>query len=55
MAFHCIIVEKSKVEKSCHGSDYDLAMRKHFGKSIETKIGNSSRLTQTDNARESNH
>ena len=40
MAFHCIIVEKSKVEKSYHGGDYDLAMRKHFGKLIETKIGN---------------
>ncbi len=40
MAFHCIIVEKSKVEKSYHGGDYDLAMRKHFCKLIETKIGN---------------
>ncbi|WP_449507123.1 DUF3800 domain-containing protein [Enterobacter ludwigii] len=40
LAFHCIIVEKSKVEKSFHGGDYDLAMRKHFGKLIETKIGN---------------
>ena len=29
MAFHCIIVEKSKVEKSYHGGDYDLAMRKN--------------------------
>ncbi|EAR4973550.1 DUF3800 domain-containing protein [Salmonella enterica] len=40
LAFHCIVVEKSKVEKSFHGGDYDLAMRKHFGKLIETKIGN---------------
>ncbi len=39
MVFHCIIVEKSKVEKSYHDGDYDLAMRKHFCKLIETKIG----------------
>ncbi|HEJ7998229.1 TPA: DUF3800 domain-containing protein [Serratia liquefaciens] len=40
LAFHCIIVEKSIVNKSFHGGDYDLAMRKHFTKLITTKIGN---------------
>ncbi|MCR1000245.1 DUF3800 domain-containing protein [Serratia rubidaea] len=40
LAFHCIIVEKSIVDKSFHGGDYDLAMRKHFTKLVTTKIGN---------------
>ncbi len=34
MAFHCIIVEKSKVENHIMVGDYDLAMRKHFCKLI---------------------
>ncbi|MCW2479763.1 DUF3800 domain-containing protein [Candidatus Symbiopectobacterium sp. NZEC135] len=40
LAFHCIVVEKSMVNKSFHDGDYDLAMRKHFTKLISTKIGN---------------
>ncbi|TDT01666.1 DUF3800 domain-containing protein [Erwinia rhapontici] len=38
LAFHCIVVEKSMVNKSLHNNDYDLAMRKHFTKLISTKI-----------------
>lgn len=40
LAFHCIVVEKSIVDKKYHDGDYDLAMRKHFTKLISTKIGN---------------
>jgi|GEM_PF-499509 len=40
LAFHCIVVEKSMVDKSFHNNDYDLAMRKHFTKLISTKISN---------------
>ncbi|CNI27535.1 Protein of uncharacterised function (DUF3800) [Yersinia frederiksenii] len=40
LAFHCIVVEKSIVNKAFHNGDYDLAMRKHFTKLISTKIGN---------------
>ncbi len=40
LAFHCIIVQKSMVDKSFHDGDYDLARRKHFTKLISTKIGN---------------
>ena len=38
LAFHCIVVEKSMVNKRFHNNDYDLAMRKHFTKLISTKI-----------------
>ncbi|MDU4154995.1 MAG: DUF3800 domain-containing protein [Enterobacteriaceae bacterium] len=38
LAFHCIVVEKSVVNKSFHNGDYDLAMRKHFTKLVTTKI-----------------
>lgn len=38
LAFHCIIVEKSIVNKSFHNGDYDLAMRKHFTKLVTSKI-----------------
>lgn len=38
LAFHCIVVEKSMVNKSFHNGDYDLAMRKHFTKLVTTKI-----------------
>lgn len=40
LAFHCIIIEKSIVEKGFHDGDYDLAMRKHFNLLIYTKIDN---------------
>ncbi|MCC8368239.1 DUF3800 domain-containing protein [Xenorhabdus sp. PB61.4] len=40
LAFHCIVIEKSMVNKAFHDGDYDLAMRKHFTKLISTKIGN---------------
>lgn len=36
-AFHCIIVEKSIVNKEFHNGDYDLAMRKHFTSLIISK------------------
>lgn len=39
LAFHCIVVEKSMVNKSFHNGDYDLARRKHFTNLISTKIG----------------
>ncbi|MBY5922012.1 DUF3800 domain-containing protein [Ferrimonas balearica] len=38
LAFHCIVVRKGVVDKKYHGGDYDLAMRKHFTKLIQTKI-----------------
>lgn len=38
LAFHCIVVEKSMVNKRFHNNDYDLAMRKHFTKLISTKV-----------------
>lgn len=38
LAFHCIVVRKGMVDKSFHDGDYDLAMRKHFTKLIQTKI-----------------
>lgn len=38
LAFHCIVVEKSIVNRKFHNNDYDLAMRKHFTKLIVTKI-----------------
>ncbi|OIN17288.1 hypothetical protein BFS86_05950 [Shewanella algae] len=38
LAFHCIIVRKGIVDKSFHGGDYDLAMRKHFTALISSKI-----------------
>ncbi len=40
LAFHCIVIEKSKVNKSFHNGDIDLARRKHFTKLITTKISN---------------
>lgn len=40
LAFHCIIIEKSIVNKALHDGDYDLAMRKHFGTLIYAKINN---------------
>lgn len=40
LAFHCIVVEKSIVNKGFHNGDYDLAMRKHFTKLMTTKISN---------------
>lgn len=40
LAFHCIIVEKSIVDKSFHNGDYDLARRKHFTNLITAKISN---------------
>jgi hypothetical protein len=38
MMFHCLIVEKSYVDKDAHGGDYDLARRKHFAMLPKTKI-----------------
>ncbi|WP_162287018.1 DUF3800 domain-containing protein [Pantoea stewartii] len=38
LAFHCIIVQKSHVDKSYHNGNYNLAMRKHFTKLITSKI-----------------
>ncbi|CUA15028.1 DUF3800 domain-containing protein [Escherichia coli] len=38
LAFHCIVVEKSIVNKTFHNGDYDLARRKHFTNLITTKI-----------------
>ena len=38
LAFHCIIVEKSTVDKSFHDGDYDLARRKHFTKLLTNKM-----------------
>ncbi|ASL92279.1 hypothetical protein SMQE32_26660 [Serratia marcescens] len=40
LAFHCIIVEKSIVNKKFHNGDYDLARRKHFTSLITTKVSN---------------
>jgi len=40
LAFHCIVVEKSMVNRSLHNGDFDLARRKHFNKLITTKISN---------------
>lgn len=38
LAFHCIVVEKSMVNKKFHNGDYDLARRKHFTSLITTKV-----------------
>ncbi|HHF3223368.1 TPA: DUF3800 domain-containing protein, partial [Vibrio diabolicus] len=38
LAFHCIVIRKGMVDKKYHDGDYDLAMRKHFTKLIQTKI-----------------
>jgi len=38
MMFHCLIVEKSYVDKEAHGGDYDLARRKHFALLPKKKI-----------------
>ncbi|WP_075686211.1 DUF3800 domain-containing protein, partial [Serratia marcescens] len=38
LAFHCIIVQKSHVDKQFHDGNYDLAMRKHFTKLLTSKI-----------------
>lgn len=38
LAFHCIVIRKSVVNKEYHGGDYDLARRKHFTKFISKKI-----------------
>lgn len=38
LAFHCIIVQKSHVDKKYHAGNYDLAMRKHFTKLLTSKI-----------------
>jgi len=40
LAFHCIIVQKSMVNKEFHEGNYDLARRKHFTKLISTKVCN---------------
>lgn len=40
LAFHCIVIEKSVVNKKLHDGDFDLARRKHFNKLITTKISN---------------
>lgn len=40
LAFHCIVIQKSIVNKSFHDGDYDLAKMKHFTKLISTKIIN---------------
>lgn len=38
LAFNCIVVEKSKVEKAYYSSDHDLAIHRNFNKLIEIKI-----------------
>lgn len=38
MMFHCLIVQKSYVDKAAHDGDYDLARRKHFALLPKTKI-----------------
>jgi hypothetical protein len=38
LAFHCIIIKKSLVDKSFHGGDYDLARRKHFTALLTNKM-----------------
>ncbi|WP_288656924.1 DUF3800 domain-containing protein [Pantoea sp. UBA6567] len=38
LAFHCIVIEKSMVNKRYHNGDYDIARRKHFTKLLTTKI-----------------
>lgn len=40
LAFHCIIVEKSIVDKKLHNGDFDLARRKHFTALITNKVSN---------------
>lgn len=40
LAFHCIVVEKSMVNKKFHNGDFDLARRKHFTSLITAKISN---------------
>ncbi len=40
LAFHCILIRKSIVNKDFHEGDYDLARRKHFNELITNKIGN---------------
>ncbi|WP_024529203.1 DUF3800 domain-containing protein [Serratia fonticola] len=38
LAFHCIVVEKSIVNRKFHNGDYDLARRKHFTSLITAKV-----------------
>ena len=38
LAFHCLIVRKSDVDRSLHGGDLDLARRKHFTLFLEKKV-----------------
>ncbi len=36
--FHCLLLEKSVIDKSRHGGDYDLARRKHFTRLLTNKV-----------------
>lgn len=39
IAFHCLVVRKSKVKKDYHNGSFDLARRKHFTMLLTNKIG----------------
>jgi hypothetical protein len=38
LAFHCIIIRKSLIDKSLHSGDYDLAWRRHFSMFLSRKL-----------------
>ena len=38
LAFHCIVIEKSIIDREKHQGDYDLARRKHFTMLLSNKI-----------------
>ncbi len=48
MSFHCLVVEKARVDKSMHGGDFDLARRKHFTMLLTSKIKQSRRRDARD-------
>jgi hypothetical protein len=46
--FHCLLVEKSVVDKKLHGGDYDLARRKHFTMLLTNKVTRALRAYAAD-------